>query len=178
MIVYYKKNILYIICSIWRRNKRRFLMNKKNTIGFWVLITLGMLILIMLLIGQMMSFISYEFTVSIGLQEPVDVVGEMGVALNKGFGVGDTIIYMPLLTMGLVGLWQKKAWGVFAMVAALGITAYWPMVILFLLLFAKGIPGFNFANYTSYTIILISFTIYGIWGLWYLYKKRKILIQE
>ncbi len=70
-----------------------------------------MLILVILLIGQMMLFINYEFTVSIGLQESVDVIGEMGVAVNKGFGVGDTIIYMPLLIIGLVGLWYRKKWG-------------------------------------------------------------------
>ena len=72
-------------------------MINKRTIGFWILMIFGILILVMLLIGQMMSFINYEFTVSIGLQESVDVIGEMGIAVNKGFGVGDTIIYIPLL---------------------------------------------------------------------------------
>jgi len=81
------------------------------------------------------------------------------------------------LVIGLLGLWLRKEWGVFAMASALGITAYWPMVSIFLLLFAKGSPGFNFTNSTSYAIILIAFTIYGIWGLWYLYKKRNILAQ-
>ena len=152
-------------------------MINKRTIGFWILMIFGILILVMLLIGQMMSFINNEFTVSIGLQESVDVIGEMGIAVNKGFGVGDTIIYIPLLVIGLLGLWIKKEWGVFAMASALGITAYWPMVSIFLLLFAKGSPGFNFTNFTSYAIILIAFTIYGIWGLWYLYKKRNILAQ-
>ena len=87
-------------------------MANRKLIGFWVLIILGILILVMLLAGQMMSFINYEFTVSIGLQESVDVVGEMGVAVNKGFGVGDTIIYIPLLILGLVGLWIRKEWGI------------------------------------------------------------------
>ena len=126
----------------------------------------------------MMSFINYEFTVSIGLQESVEVVGEMGVAVNKGFGVGDTIVYIPLLVIGLVGLWIRKKWGIYAMVGALGITAYWPMVAIFLLLFAKGAPGFYFTNFTSYSILLTAFTFYGLWGLWYLYKNREILVKE
>jgi len=152
-------------------------MTNKRTIGFWILMILGIFLLVILLIGQMMSFINYEFTVSIGLQESVDVVGKMGVAVNKGFGVGDTIIYIPLLLIGFLGLWLKKKWGVFAMAGALGITAYWPMVSIFILLFAKGSPDFSFTNFTSYAIILIAFTIYGIWGLWYLYKKRNVFAQ-
>jgi len=150
----------------------------KRPIGFWVLMILGMLILVMLFAGQMMSFIDYEFTVSIGLQESVDVVGEMGVAVNKGFGVGDTIIYIPLLVIGLVGLWIRKKWGIYAMIGALGITAYWPMVAIFLLLFARGTPGFNFTNFTSYSILLTAITVYGIWGLCYLYINSEILVKE
>ena len=139
--------------------------------GFWILIIAGFLLLVMLLVGQMMSFINYEFTVSIGLQESEDVVGEMGVALNKGFGVGDTIIYIPLLIFGLLGLLSGKRWGLFAMTGALAITSYWPMVCLFFLLFAKGISGFHFTEYLSYSIILLLITIYGLWGLWYLYRR-------
>jgi len=153
-------------------------MSCKRPIGFWVLMILGAFTLLMLLVGQMMSFINYEFTVSIGLQESVGVVGEMGVAVNKGFGVGDTIIYIPLLVIGLVGLWIRKKWGIYAMIGALGITAYWPMVTIFLLLFARGTPGFNFTNFTSYSVLLTAFTLYGLWGLWYIYKKREVLVKE
>lgn len=153
-------------------------MVNKRPIGFWVLMILGVFILLMLLVGQMMSFINYDFTVSTGLQESVDVIGEMGVAVNKGFGVADTIIYIPLLATGLVGLWIRRKWGTYAMVGALGITAYWPMVMIFLLHFAKGTPGFSFTNFTSYSILLTAFTLYGLWGLWYLYKKRDVLVKE
>ena len=152
-------------------------MKSDGAVGFWILMVIGILVLIMLFLGQMMSFINYEFTVATGLQESVNVIGEMGVAVNKGFGVGDTIIYIPLLIMGLVGLWIRKEWGIFTMAGALGITAYWPMVVLFTLIFAKGSPGFNFTNYRSYTIILTLITIYGIWGLVYLIRRRKVLVR-
>ncbi|HAK60999.1 MAG TPA: hypothetical protein DCO77_11550 [Nitrospiraceae bacterium] len=153
-------------------------MNDKRTAGFWIIMIVGMLLLVILVFGQAMSFINYDFAVSIGLQESREVIGRMGVAVNKGFGVGDTIIYLPLLLLGLIGLWSRTMWGVFAMAGALAITAYWPMVALFLLLFARGTPGFHFTNYTSYTIILTLFTLYGLWGLWYLYRNRKQLASE
>ena len=59
-------------------------MTNQRTVGFWSLMIPGILILIMLIFGQMMAFIDYEFTVTFGLQESVHVIGE--------FGAGDTII--------------------------------------------------------------------------------------
>ena len=152
-------------------------MNNKRTAGFWIIMVVGMLLLVILVFGQAMSFINYDFAVSMGLQESREVIGGMGVAVNKGFGVGDTIIYLPLLLLGLIGLWSRTMWGVFAMAGALAITAYWPMVALFLLLFARGTPDFHFTSYTSYTLILTLFTLYGLWGLLYLYKNRKQLAR-
>jgi len=157
---------------------RSLVMMNKRTIGFWIIIIVGTLLLLMLILGQTMSFINYDFTVSLGLQESKEIVGDMGVAVNKGFGVGDTIIYIPILIIGLVGLWLKKIWGIFAMVGALAITAYWPIVCLFFLLFAKGTAGFNFTSFTFYTILLVSITLYALWGLWYLYTNRKVLIKQ
>ena len=125
-----------------------------------------------------MAFINYDFTVSLGLQEPKDMVGDMGIAVNKGFGVGDTIIYAPILMFGLAGLWLKRPWGLLAMAGAFGITAYWPITMIFLLLYAKGAPGFNLTRFASYTIMLTTISLYGLWGLWYLLTRRKILIEE
>ena len=151
-------------------------MSIKREIGFWILMIPGFLILLMLILGQMIAFINYEFTVSVGLQESVDIIGEYGVASNKAFGVGDTIIYLPLLILGLLGLWQKKTWGLFTMIGALAITAYWPIVNLFFVFFAKGLPGFNFTDYITYTIVLSLITFYGLWGMWYLYNNQKTKI--
>ena len=153
-------------------------MSNKRTVGFWVVMIVGILLLLMLILGQMMAFINYDFAVSIGLQESKDIIGEMGIAVNKGFGVGETIIYIPLLVFGLMGLWFRKMWGVYTMVSALAITAYWPMVSIFLLLYARGTAGFNFTDFAPYTIVLILIALYGLWGLWYLYKNRKILVNE
>lgn len=150
-------------------------MNNKTS-GFTILLSIGALILMILLAGQTMSFINYDFTVSVGLQEPENQIGEIGVAVNKAFGVGDTIIYMPILLMGLVGLWQRRSWGVYLMSGALAITAYWPMVCLFIIIFAESSPDFNYVNFTSITITLISLTSYGLWGFWYLYKNQKLLV--
>ena len=43
------------------------IMKSNGAVGFWILMVIGILVLLMLFLGQMMSFINYEFTVSLGL---------------------------------------------------------------------------------------------------------------
>jgi len=134
--------------------------------------------LVMIFLGQVMSYIDYDFTVSLGLQESKNAVTDIGVALNKGFGVGDTIVYIPLIIIGLVGMWLRKTWGLFAMAGAFAITMYFPVACLSMLLFARGTPGFNFTNFVPYTIFLTIVALYGLWGLWYLYSRRDVLVHN
>jgi len=152
-------------------------MSKKRTAGFWFLMIPGFVILLMLIFGQMMAVIDYDFTVSIGMQEPAEVFDEFGVAMNKAFGVSDTLIYLPLLFFGLIGLWLKKPWGLFTMHGALAITAYWPVMHIFYVLYAEGLPGFNFTDFTSFITTLTIITLYALWGMYYLYKNRKSLME-
>lgn len=142
--------------------------------GFYVLHITGILILIMLFAGQMMAFINYDWTVSVGLQESVEAIGLMGVEVNKAFGVGDTVIYIPLMIAGLLGVWFRKTWGLITMSGSLAITAYWPVTCMFILLFGQGTPGFTFDKHIEYGILLSLITLYGIWGMFYLYRYRKI----
>ena len=145
-------------------------MIKNKTISDWMFFTVGIIILFMLFLGQTMSFINYEFTVSLGLQESIEQIGSFGVAVNKGFGISDTIIYIPLMLIGLIGTWTKKKWGIWSMIAALGITIYWPVVCLAIIFLSEGVPDVQFTDIMEYVLILSFITFYGIWGLWYLYK--------
>lgn len=153
-------------------------MNTNRPTGFWVIMIISAIWLVMIFLGQVMAYINYDFTVSLGLQESRYAVTDIGVAVNKGFGVGDTIVYIPLIIIGLIGMWFKRTWGLFAMVGAFAVTMYFPAVCLSMLFFARGEPGFHFSNFTSYTIFLTIVALYGLWGLWYLYFRRDILVQK
>lgn len=150
----------------------------KRLPGFWALFVLALPILLMLIFGQTMAVIYYELAVTLGLQEPVDVVGKTLVAVNRGFGLGDTLIYLPLMLFALIGLWFRKKWGIIVMAAAFGITAYWPLVCLFILYYAKGTPGNSVTAYSLYTLILTAISAYGLWRLWYIHKYRNNLWAE
>lgn len=152
-------------------------MDNKRTSGFWILIIIGVVLNLIYLLGQTMAMINYDFTVSIGLQEPVSEITGVGVAFNKGFGFGDTFFYMPLFVIGIVGLIKRKTYGLFSMVGAMAITIYWPMVSLSAIYFAKGLGDFHFTDYVSYSILLSLIAIYGLWGMGYVYNNRKMLVK-
>lgn len=152
-------------------------MNETRNIGFWILIGLGILLTIMLLIGQTFSLINYDLTVSIGLQESVEEVSEVGVAWAKGFAFGDTVLYLPLLLIGIIGLLKRRSWGFYSMFGALAITVYWPIVSLSAIFIGRSVLNLNPDKYVSYSIILPLIAIYGLWGMWYLYKNRNKFIN-
>ena len=145
-------------------------MNRKT--GFWILIAIGLLLSVLLLAGQTMALFNYDLTVSLGLQESVNEVGKVGVAYAKGFGFGDTLIYLPLLFAGIIGLLKNKQWGYLTMFGALAITAYWPMVCLYAVFVDRIAITLTPDKYISYSILLPLITIYGIWGMWYITKSK------
>lgn len=152
-------------------------MKNRKSFWFWFLIGIGILLNIMYLSGQTMAIINYDFTVSTGLQESIDEITGVGVAFNKGFGLGDTVFYIPLFIAGIIGLIRSKVWGIYTMFGAMAITVYWPIVCLSALFYAKNTPGFNFNSYTEYSILLSLIALYGLCGLWYLYRNKDKLVS-
>ena len=152
-------------------------MKTKRSLSFWFLIGVGVLLNIMYLLGQTMAIINYDFTVALDLQEPISEITEVGVALNKGFGLGDTVVYIPLFIIGLIGLLKRSVLGLYTMFGAMAITVYWPVVCLSTVYYAKNAPGWQFIDYTAYTITLTTISIYGIWGFIYLIKNKSILVN-
>ena len=141
----------------------------KREFGFYVLIVLGVLLTALLVMGQTSSLFNYEAAVSLGLQESVEEIGEVGIAWAKGFAFGDSLIYIPLLVFGIVGLWYGRRWGSYCMFAALAITAYWPIVNLYAVFVGADLFALSSSKYVVYSIVLPFVSVYGFWGMWYLY---------
>ena len=97
-------------------------MNKRNRpIGFWILIVFIGISIALMLVGQTASVFDYDFTVRNGLQESEAQVSAYGVQVNRAFGAGDTVVYVPLLLASLIGLWKKKHWALVTTAAAGGV---------------------------------------------------------
>ncbi|WP_292467421.1 hypothetical protein [Methanolobus sp.] len=158
-------------------NNSKHEQNVSKSIAFRIFIFIGVILAIMLLSGQTYSLMDYDQAVSMGLQESVEEVSEVGVAWAKGFALADTLLYLPLLLLGIGGLLKRKAWGLYSMVGAMAITAYWPIVSLATVFIGRDTLNLNPDKYVSYSIILPLIALYGLWGIWYLYQSRDELVN-
>ena len=148
--------------------------NKIN-IGFKLLIGISIILVFLLLVGQTYSLVNYDMTVSLGLQESEEEVTKIGIAWIKAFALGDTVVYIPLLIAGILGLLKRERWGFYSMFGSLAISVYWPIVNLSAIYYGIDDLALNPDKYIFYSILLPLISIYGLWGMWYLYKNQEIL---
>ena len=139
--------------------------------SFWVLISIASVLVVFFLAGQSLGVFNYELAVAIGMQESDSEIGKIGIAFAKGFGFADTVLYIPLFLMGIIGLLKDKRWGKYAMFAALALSVYWPIVHLYAIYIDRISITLHPEKYIYYPIILSLIIIYGLWGMRYLYKK-------
>lgn len=149
----------------------------KRPTAFWIMCTFLTLSVVLLLLGQTTSLFAYDFAVRLGLQESVEEVTEFGVAMNRGFGMGDTVIYLPVIVLSLVGLVSRKRWALVTTAAVMGISAYWAVTMVSVLVFARGVPGYALTPGLEYWIPLAVYIVVGIWGMLYLAFRGDTLIQ-
>jgi len=150
--------------------------NTNRPFTFWVIITFLIISLIVLLIGQTMALINYDFAVQLGLQESLKDVGQFGIQTNRAFAVADTIVYIPLIVVSIIGLLLKKCWSLYTTAAVMGISIYWSTTIIFMLIFLKEVPNYHLEAGLEYWLFLAPFIIFGIWGLLYLVFRGEHLI--
>jgi len=147
-------------------------MNTRN-IGRSMLLGPGWLLFIYLLIAQAIPAVDYELGVSMGTQESAQRVTEVGVAFWYGFAFGDLVTYIPLLGLGLVGYQQRRNWGRVMLIAALGITVYWPVVCLAAVVAVRTAPGWHIPSETPFWVVLPAIAAWGIWGLWHMATEQR-----
>jgi len=134
--------------------------------GSWTVQGPGWLLLIYLVYAQAIPAIDYDLGITMGTQESAEVVTEVGVAFSYGFAFGDLVVYIPLLAIGLIGYAMNRSWGRVILSAALGITAYWPIVSLSAVVAARAAPGWNLPNEDVYWMVLPVIAAWAAWGLW------------
>lgn len=127
--------------------------------------------------GQTMAVINYDYAVQLGLQEGINDVGAFGVQMNRAIGAADSIIYIPLIALSIIGLILKKQWALLTTAAVLGISAYWAITASFLLTLLAGVPGYYFEPGFDYWLIITIYITFGITGLLYLiFRGDRLLV--
>lgn len=148
----------------------------KRPLAFWLICGFMTIVLVLLLMGQTMALVDYDLAVRLGLQESMEDVSHYGVQVNRAFGAGDTIIYIPLIALSITGLILRKRWSLIATAAVMGISAYWATTISLMLIFLPGTPGYSLEPGVEYWIFMTAFIIFGVCGLVYLvFRGEKLL---
>jgi hypothetical protein len=150
---------------------------EKRPIAFWSICVFLAFSVILLGLGQTTSLFAYDFAVWLGLQESVDEVTAFGVEMNRAFGAGDTVVYIPLMLVSLVGLLLKKRWALFTTAAVMGVSAYWSLTAAALLVFLRGVPGYQLIPGPEYWVFLGAYLVFGLWGLLYLVFRSDQLLR-
>lgn len=144
---------------------------------FWFIFVFLALSIVLLLLGQTMSVLDYDLTVRLGLQESPEQVGAHGVQVNRAFGAGDTVVYIPLMVASLAGLWLKKRWSLLTTAAVAGISAYWTATIGFMLAFLPGTTGYDYVPPPGIWLFVGAYMLFGVWCLVYLLVRGESLLR-
>ena len=133
----------------------------------WWLQIPGWLLLVYLVYAQAIPAFDYELGVRMGTQESAQTITEVGAAFWYGFAFSDLVIYIPLLGIGLIGQLLAFPWWRVVLSAALGITVYWPIVVLATAVDARDASGWNIDE-TDYWIVLPLIAVWALFGLFLL----------
>ena len=136
----------------------------KRTLADYSLEVPGWLLLVYLLYAQAIPAFDYELGVRMGTQEPASQITEVGAAFWYGFAFADLVIYIPLLGLGLIGCWRRSSWWRPVLGAALGITVYWPVVVLAAAVDARDAAGWDIDD-ADFRVVLPAIALWAAWGL-------------
>lgn len=149
----------------------------RRPVAFWFIVVFLALSVVLLLLGQTICVFDYDLTVRLGLQESPEAVGAHGVQVNRAFGAGDTVVYIPLMLASLVGLWLRKRWSLMTTAAVAGISAYWTVTVGCMLSFLPGTVGYSYAPPLGIWLFVGAYLLFGVWCLFYLLSRGEALLH-
>jgi hypothetical protein len=147
----------------------------KLPVGIKIIIGFHLLNILLWAIGQGGAVLFYDIVAKWGLQDSRELLDPVIVEVNRGIGLADMLIMIPLFIIAVIGLWHLKLYGAIASWLALGITLYWP-VVFFCSQYFYGQTGIEHKpTEMSVNFILIFLLLFASWASWYLYKNYKLL---
>ena len=152
-------------------------MEKQLKVPFSIKLIIGFLILnlIMFVIGQGGAVVSYDYVAKLGLQEARETIDPVIVVINRGIGLADVLIGVPLFILAIIGLWRLRFFGAVFSWMVLGISFYWTTVAWakqsFYIQASIKCQPFDIGVHGVLAFVFI----FSVWASWYLFKNRKLL---
>ena len=150
--------------------------NAKRPVAFWVIVVFLALSTVLMLIAQTTPVFNYDLAVRLGFQNGADQISEFGVQVIRAFCVSDTLVFIPLTVISLLGLVLRKHWALFTTAAVTGISVYWVVAYGFMVEFLSGMPGYHAVLGPADWTIMGAYVVFGVWGLVYLISHGDRLI--
>ena len=151
-------------------------MKKQNKVppGFKLIIGFFILNLLMFVIGQGGAVVSYDYVAKLGLQEARETIDPVIVLVNRGIGLADFLIGVPLFIFAIIGLWRLRFFGAVSSWMILGISIYWTTVAwakqyFYLQASVKSQP-FDIGVHAVLAFVFI----FSLWASWHLFKNRNL----
>ena len=146
-------------------------------LGIKLIIGFFMLNLIMFVVGQGGAVVSYDYVAKLGLQEARETIDPVIVVVNRGIGLADVLIGVPLFILAIIGLWRLRYYGAVFSWMVLGISFYWTAVAWakqsFYIQAAIKSQPFDIGVHGVLAFVFI----FSLWASWYLFKYRKLFDQ-
>jgi hypothetical protein len=146
----------------------------KVTLGIKLIIGFFILNLIMFVFGQGGAVVSYDYVAQLGLQEARETVDPVIVVINRGIGLADVLIGVPLFILAIIGLWRLRYFGLVFSWMVLGISFYWTTVAWakqsFYIQASVKCEPFNIGTHGVLAFVFV----FSVWASWYLFKNRKL----
>jgi hypothetical protein len=147
---------------------------KKLTLGIKFIIGFHILNIIIWVVGQGGAAVAYDTVAQWGFQEARETIDPIILVINRGIGLADFIIGVPIFIFATIGLWQMRFYGQMTSFMVLGISFYWTMVAWIKQHFyiQAGVKCEPFAVGTHGMLGFVF--LFSLWASWYLYKNRKL----
>jgi hypothetical protein len=130
-----------------------------------------------MLMGQTLGVFNYDLAARLGLQEKPEEMTDFGVQVNRAFGAADTVVYLPLIVISMVGLILRKRWSLLVTAAFFGASAYWTVTVTFMLLFLPGVTGYSNVPGPEIWLFIGTYMVVGVLGLFYLIRRGDELLR-
>lgn len=151
-------------------------MQKTEAIPLGIKIIIAFLLLnaVAWTIGQGGAVIAYDTVAEWGLQDPREALNPAIVEVNRGIGLTDIIVQIPLYLIASIGLLRLRFYGAVASWLVLGTTLYWP-VVFWSSQYFYGEEGIKYQpTAMSAHLILSIILLIAVWAIVYLYRNRDL----
>lgn len=150
--------------------------NAKSPLAYWAMVGFLALSTVLMLIAQTTPVFDYDLAVRLGFQAGADRITEYGVHVMRAFCVADTLVFIPLTLLALVGLLLKKHWSLYAIASTSGLSIYWVVAYGFMVNGLHGMPGYQHVLAMPDWVVMGSYVAFGVWSLLYLIFRAERLI--